>query len=153
MNRVAKFEKVSKMRFVEDWIDTFGGEVFDAEQVYERVKLPRRATKGSAQTDVPVAGIAHQYRSGQKGGQDGKQPGIDPTVAEHPQKNLQHQRIARWMNVGRRRPPQSAPRQTALRKAEKLVEPDVAVSGEKYEQRQPQQRSGGDDGKSQPLAI
>ncbi len=51
MNRVAKFEKVSKKRFVSDWIDTFGGEVLEAEQVYERVKLPKRATKGSAGYD------------------------------------------------------------------------------------------------------
>lgn len=51
MNRVAKFERVSKNRFIEDWIETFGGEALEAEQVYERVKLPRRATKGSAGYD------------------------------------------------------------------------------------------------------
>ena len=51
MNRIAKFEKISKKRFVEDWIDTFGGDISEAEQVYERVKLPRRATKGSAGYD------------------------------------------------------------------------------------------------------
>lgn len=51
MNRVAKFEKVSKNRFVEDWIDTFGGEVSEAELVYEKIKLPKRATKGSAGYD------------------------------------------------------------------------------------------------------
>ncbi len=51
MNRIAKFEKISKMRFIEDWIDTFGGEVFDAEKVYEKIQLPKRATKGSAGYD------------------------------------------------------------------------------------------------------
>ena len=51
MNRVAKFERVSKNRFIEDWIETFGGEALEAEQVYERVKLPKRATKGSAGYD------------------------------------------------------------------------------------------------------
>ena len=51
MNRVAKFEKVSKNCFIEDWIDTFGGEVSEAEQVYEKIKLPKRATKGSAGYD------------------------------------------------------------------------------------------------------
>ena len=51
MNRIAKFEKVSKERFVVDWIDTFGGEETAAEQVYEELKLPKRATKGSAGYD------------------------------------------------------------------------------------------------------
>ena len=51
MNRIAKFEKVSKARFIADWIDTFGGEEAAAEQVYEALKLPKRATKGSAGYD------------------------------------------------------------------------------------------------------
>ncbi len=51
MNRIAKFEKVSRERFTADWIDTFGGEETAAEAVYEAVKLPKRATKGSAGYD------------------------------------------------------------------------------------------------------
>ena len=51
MEKVAKFEKVSKERFLADWMDTFGGEEASALQVYENLKLPKRATKGSAGYD------------------------------------------------------------------------------------------------------
>ena len=51
MEKVAKFEKVSKERFLADWLDTFGGEEASALQVYENLKLPKRATKGSAGYD------------------------------------------------------------------------------------------------------
>lgn len=51
MDRIAKFEKVSKAQFVTDWLDTFGGAETAAEQVYETVKLPKRATRGSAGYD------------------------------------------------------------------------------------------------------
>ncbi len=51
MERIAKFEKVSQKRFIIDWIDTFGGDEAAAEKVYEEIKLPRRATKGSAGYD------------------------------------------------------------------------------------------------------
>lgn len=51
MERIAKFEKVSKTRFVADWLDTFGGEEAAAEHVYDIIKLPKRATKGSAGYD------------------------------------------------------------------------------------------------------
>ena len=51
MEKIAKFEKVSRERFVEDWLDTFGGETEDAKLVYENLKLPKRATKGSAGYD------------------------------------------------------------------------------------------------------
>lgn len=51
MERIAKYEKVSRAQFVTDWLDTFGGEKSVADQVYERIKLPRRATKGSAGYD------------------------------------------------------------------------------------------------------
>ncbi|HIU48949.1 MAG TPA: deoxyuridine 5'-triphosphate nucleotidohydrolase [Candidatus Avimonoglobus intestinipullorum] len=47
MKRVAKFEKVSKNQFEEAWKDTFGTE----QTVYEELRLPRRATKGSAGYD------------------------------------------------------------------------------------------------------
>jgi len=51
MERIAKFEKVSKAQFVTDWLDTFDTEMAVAEQVYEDIKLPKRATKGSAGYD------------------------------------------------------------------------------------------------------
>ncbi|MBP3577424.1 MAG: deoxyuridine 5'-triphosphate nucleotidohydrolase, partial [Lachnospiraceae bacterium] len=51
MERVAKFERVSRERFVADWLDTFGGEEAEAALVYENIKLPKRATKGSAGYD------------------------------------------------------------------------------------------------------
>lgn len=47
MKRVAKFEKVSKNQFEEAWKDTFGTE----QTVYEELRLPRRATMGSAGYD------------------------------------------------------------------------------------------------------
>lgn len=50
--RVAKFEKVSYARFKADWIDTFG-ETDESvlKEKYENIKLPRRATTGSAGYD------------------------------------------------------------------------------------------------------
>ena len=46
MQRIAKFEKVSLDRFAQDW--DLGG---SAEEVYQSIKLPKRATKGSAGYD------------------------------------------------------------------------------------------------------
>lgn len=52
MQRIAKFHKVSKERFVADWTKAFEGVgVQEAEAVYERIKLPKRATAGSAGYD------------------------------------------------------------------------------------------------------
>lgn len=51
MERIAKFDKVSKAQFTADWLDTFGGGEEAAEQIYEELKLPKRATKGSAGYD------------------------------------------------------------------------------------------------------
>lgn len=57
MQRIAKFEKVSFEQFKEGFVDCFG-EKSEAEikEIYENVKLPRRATSGSAGYDffVPV---------------------------------------------------------------------------------------------------
>lgn len=47
MKRIAEFKKVSKEQFAKDWLDTFGTN----ENVYDEIKLPRRATKGSAGYD------------------------------------------------------------------------------------------------------
>ena len=52
MERIAKFHKVSKERFVADWMDAFEGVSADeAEKIYEGIRLPRRATAGSAGYD------------------------------------------------------------------------------------------------------
>lgn len=51
MERIAKFEKVSRKQFLKDWLETFGGEKTAAEQLYEKIILPKRATKGSAGYD------------------------------------------------------------------------------------------------------
>ncbi len=60
MNRIAKFNKVSKERFVADFLDAFGltlevpagmnNEDYVA-QLYDAIKLPKRATTGSAGYD------------------------------------------------------------------------------------------------------
>ena len=52
MKRIAKFHKVSSEQFSKDWKDTFG-EVSDAElqNIYDSLRLPRRATTGSAGYD------------------------------------------------------------------------------------------------------
>ena len=52
MKRIGKFHKVSKERFVADWMDAFeGATVEEAEKIYEGICLPRRATAGSAGYD------------------------------------------------------------------------------------------------------
>jgi len=51
MERIAKFEFVSKEQFVHDWIDTFGSTQEAAETVYQNLKKPKRATTGSAGYD------------------------------------------------------------------------------------------------------
>ena len=70
MNRVAKFKKVSYEQFKKDWLDTFGYKysTIDSEsvdkivrEIYDSIKLPRRATSGSAGYDffspsnIPIA--------------------------------------------------------------------------------------------------
>lgn len=52
MQRIARFHKVSEARFIADWKDTFcTASEEDARSVYERIRLPRRATAGSAGYD------------------------------------------------------------------------------------------------------
>ena len=46
MQRIAKFHRVSFEQFQEGWQDTFGQPAEAA--VYDAVKLPKRATSGSA---------------------------------------------------------------------------------------------------------
>ncbi len=50
MKRIAKFEKVSFEQFEADWKDTFPGEN-DIDEIYDGIKLPKRATTGSAGYD------------------------------------------------------------------------------------------------------
>lgn len=51
MRRIGKFYKVSFQRFQQDWEDIFGGQT-DVRAVYEGIRLPRRATRGSAGYDL-----------------------------------------------------------------------------------------------------
>lgn len=52
MRRIAKFHKVSFERYLEDWQELFGDEPEDViMKLYEKIQLPRRATKGSAGYD------------------------------------------------------------------------------------------------------
>jgi dUTP pyrophosphatase len=58
MKRIAQFEKVSLAQFQEAWLDTFYKGADHKEdlneeikKIYERIQLPKRATKGSAGYD------------------------------------------------------------------------------------------------------
>lgn len=52
MRRIAKFHKVSFERFLADWKDTFGPAAEEEiRRIYDGVRLPKRATKGSAGYD------------------------------------------------------------------------------------------------------
>ena len=52
MQRIAKFHKVSPEQFTKDWLDTFSESTAqEAKDVYESIRLPKRATTGSAGYD------------------------------------------------------------------------------------------------------
>lgn len=52
MKRIAKFHKVSYERFAADWVDTFGPcSKEEISRIYQDIRLPRRATAGSAGYD------------------------------------------------------------------------------------------------------
>ena len=52
MNIAGKFEKVSSSRFRSDWADTFAGESAEKiQKIYEEIRMPVRATVGSAGYD------------------------------------------------------------------------------------------------------
>ena len=73
MKRIAKFHKVSLEQFKKDWIDTFGlDEEANIEEIYENIKLPRRATAGSAGYDffAPVRLILEPGRDNQDSHRD-----------------------------------------------------------------------------------
>ena len=55
MERIARFEKVSRERFIKDLIGCFPDGDIDikrASDIYDGIKLPKRATKGSAGYDI-----------------------------------------------------------------------------------------------------
>ena len=51
MQKIAKFEKVSKEQFIKDFQDTFTKTTEETEAIYNQIKLPKRATTGSAGYD------------------------------------------------------------------------------------------------------
>ena len=52
MKRIAKFHKVSLEQFLEGWMGEFPeSSKREAEEIYESIQLPRRATRGSAGYD------------------------------------------------------------------------------------------------------
>ena len=53
MKQIAKFNKVSYEQFKNDWVDTFEDWYIEKEikNIYDKIKLPKRATKGSAGYD------------------------------------------------------------------------------------------------------
>ena len=58
IKRIAKFHKVSLEQFTEGWKDTFGEtDKEKIREIYEEIKLPKRATSGSAGYDffAPVS--------------------------------------------------------------------------------------------------
>lgn len=58
MQKIAQFHKVSFNQFLADWTDTFPGTKEDRiREIYEGIRMPRRATSGSAGYDffAPVA--------------------------------------------------------------------------------------------------
>ncbi len=50
MKRIGKFHKVSFQRFQKDWENEYGSRA-DLREIYESIRLPQRATKGSAGYD------------------------------------------------------------------------------------------------------
>ena len=51
-NRVAKFEKVSPAQFTLDFMRLIGGNAIVAEDLYNDIRMPARATSGSAGYDI-----------------------------------------------------------------------------------------------------
>lgn len=51
MEKIARFEMVSEERFTKDWIDSFNETEENASKLYHDLKLPKRATIGSAGYD------------------------------------------------------------------------------------------------------
>ena len=52
INRIAQFEKVSSSQFASDFISCIGGNEKAAEALYDNIRIPARATAGSAGYDI-----------------------------------------------------------------------------------------------------
>lgn len=53
MKRIAQFQKVSLEQFTKDWLDFDSAATVDQiKSLYEEIKLPKRATRGSAGYDI-----------------------------------------------------------------------------------------------------
>ncbi|MBQ7548345.1 MAG: deoxyuridine 5'-triphosphate nucleotidohydrolase [Clostridia bacterium] len=52
MKRIAEFQKVSFENFLSAWKDDFGGTDEKIRKIYDDIRLPRRATSGSAGYDI-----------------------------------------------------------------------------------------------------
>lgn len=63
MQRVAKFEKVSFEQFKKDWLDTFYN-TENIEEIYKGIKMPKRATSGSAGYDF-YSTLAFELKPGE----------------------------------------------------------------------------------------
>ncbi len=63
MQRVAKFEKVSFKQFKKDWLDTFYN-TENIEEIYKGIKMPKRATSGSAGYDF-YSTLAFELKPGE----------------------------------------------------------------------------------------
>ncbi|MBQ2662863.1 MAG: deoxyuridine 5'-triphosphate nucleotidohydrolase [Clostridia bacterium] len=63
MQRIAQFEKVSFNQFKTDWEDTFGKKE-NIEQIYNEIKIPHRATTGSAGYDF-FAPLSFELKAGE----------------------------------------------------------------------------------------
>ncbi|MBP9988162.1 MAG: deoxyuridine 5'-triphosphate nucleotidohydrolase, partial [Ruminococcus sp.] len=57
MDRIAEFQKVSFEQFYQSWKDEFNDDDNKIKEIYEAIKIPRRATSGSAGYDffAPVS--------------------------------------------------------------------------------------------------
>ena len=51
MQKIAKFFKISEEQFVRDWCAETGCNASEAKSIYQKIRLPRRATTGSAGYD------------------------------------------------------------------------------------------------------
>ncbi len=51
MKQVAKFEKVTLEQFINDWQNQWDDEIVTIKEIHDYIKLPRRATSGSAGYD------------------------------------------------------------------------------------------------------
>lgn len=51
MKHIATFQKVSLPQFTADWMSTFGSTADEAQSIYDSIRLPLRATIGSAGYD------------------------------------------------------------------------------------------------------